>query len=104
VPHHEHEEPRLPHREAIIDDCLDAVSSRHSSISSARPPSGPPPTAIPATTASDSSAAAAMAGEAGAGDRRAVSAAILFGDDLDVHVILASIDVAVLDPAVRKWT
>lgn len=58
--------------------------------------------ATAATTASDACAAAAIAGETRAGNSCAVSAAIVFGDDLDVLMILTSIDVAVLDPTVRE--
>ena len=36
-------EPRLPLREPVIGDCLDAFAGRHSNTSSARPPWWPPP-------------------------------------------------------------
>jgi hypothetical protein len=58
--------------------------------------------ATPAATAADPCAAAAMTRKPGARDGRAVSPAIVLGDDLDVQMILASLDVAVLDPAIRE--
>ena len=38
VSHHQHEEPCLTLREAVIDDSLNAFPSRQSHISSASPP------------------------------------------------------------------
>ena len=52
--------------------------------------------------AADPCAAAAMTREPGPSDGRAMRAPIVFGHNFDVEVILASIDVAVLDPAVRE--
>jgi hypothetical protein len=55
-----------------------------------------------AAPSADSCAAAAITREPGPANGRAVCAPIVFGDDFDVEVTLASIDVAIVDAAVRK--
>lgn len=100
VPHDEDEEPRLPLSETVIGDRLDAFDARHSNSSSARRPWCPPPPRPPLPP--PMRAAAPIAREPGPAVGRAMRAAIVFGHHFDVQVILASIDVAILDPTVRK--
>ena len=59
-------------------------------------------TAAPAASAADPGAAATMTREPAPADGRAVRAPIVVGDDFHVEVILSSVDVPILDTAIRK--